>query len=223
MNMSMIKGKTVKAPKVTGTSIINHGVRTELEMTPSEYILMDYIYKKILKKEEMNFLSTYKATGLMRGTQEQILNNLVAKGFLYPENANPPKATNKWPAAFGNRTEEFEKFWKIDGVVFWTGSKKLALKRYENLRKIYSEDKLLMQRNAYARYLRLENQNGFDRRVMAADRWLNPANEYYEVDWTKMGDEIEAKMKNKYAFKAEKTETLTEEERKKRYEEDSNE
>jgi hypothetical protein len=54
---------------------------------------------------------------------------------------------------------------------------------YEKVRKEYSLEFIEQQRDAYHDYLIMEKKRGFNRAVMAAERWLNPANEYYLTDW----------------------------------------
>jgi hypothetical protein len=63
---------------------------------------------------------------------------------------------------------------------------------------------------------------------MMAERWLNPINEYYMTDWKTMAEEIQKKITSghikleKNTQPMTKTEVVTAEQRKKEYEQDSN-
>lgn len=212
-----------EAPVIMGSSTINHASRVELGLNCSEYVLMDYVYRCVMRKREVDVLETYLQTGFDRKQQEVLLAHLVEKGFIYPKNVSPPELTDRWSSAFADIEREFEElFWRKDDKVFFTGSKKKSYGYYHKLRKKYSREFMIGQRDAYARLLALENENGFPRRVMMAERWLLEANEYYLVDWTEMGDAIAKELKSKKGTPVEKTETVTSTERKNQYEQDSN-
>lgn len=214
----------VEMPKIFGSTTINHAARTDLGLNCSEYVMMDYIYRCVKKKKIVDLKETFVNTGFTAEQQRTLLHHLIEKGFVMPKNVSPPEITGKWETAFADIEVEFaELFWKYKGKTFWTGSKKQSYKKYYLLRKKYSRDFLIAQRDNYARYLELEKENDFDRRVMMAERWLLPANEYYLVDWKEMGDEVEKKLLAKgWKKPAEKTQTVTSKSRKEAYEQDSN-
>lgn len=220
------KKATVGLPLIIGSSTINHGARVNLAMNCSEYCFMDYIYRCVKKNRIINITETFRQTGFTQEQQETLLHHLIAKGFILPIDDEIPRLTTKWESAFADLDREFEElFWKKDDKVVWTGSsKKRANSFYYNLRKKYSREFLIDQRNEYLRYLEAERKTGFPRRIMAAERWLNPINEYYDVDWKLLANEREAEF-NKNKEKAEsstKKENLTLEQRKQQYEQDSN-
>ena len=222
MSKSKFAEMKAGAPKMLGSTTINHAARVELGLNCSEYVLMDYVYRCVKKKREVDILETYLQTGFDRAQQEVLLTHLVEKGFIYPTNVTPPEVTDRWDTAFTDIEREFEElFWRKNNKVFFTGSKKKSYGYYYKLRKKYSREFMVGQRDAYARYLDLENENGFNRRVMMAERWLLEANEYYLVDWTEMGDAIAKEIKKKKGTPVEKTETVTSAERKNQYEQDS--
>jgi hypothetical protein len=224
-----IKDMIVGPVPIIGSTTINHAMRIHLGMNCSEYVLMDYIYRCVKANRGMEITEVYQQTGFDEQSQGALLRGLVTKGFVFPEQTNPPSISAKWESGFKDIEKEFEElFWKKEGKVFFTGSKKKSLVLYKNFRKKYSKDFAIKQRDAYCYYLTMERKRGFDRAVMMCERWLNPANEYYLVDWQQMGDEIKKKISSgeaknvKSTEKPVKTETITEEERQKTYEQDSN-
>jgi len=223
------KDMKVGPVNILGSTTINHSARVALGLNCSEYVLMDYVYRCVQKKIPIDITDVYQKTGFRNEEQAVLLRNLVGKGFINPIDTPIPQITDKWATAFTDIQMEFEElFWKRNGKVFWTGSKKKSYDFYYKTRKSFSRDFLVGQRDEYARYLELENKRGFNRRVMMAERWLHPSNAYYDVDWKTMADDIQKELDkaneklNKANQKAEKTQTLTAEERKKQYEQDSN-
>jgi hypothetical protein len=216
----------VKRKKITGTTSINHEIRVSLGLTCAEYALMDYVYKLVKKNTPLDVGRIQDVLGFNIEEQQFILNELVSKGFIFPEDTPVPNITDKWISGFKDISAEFEMhFWKKDGKVFWTGSKKQSQLKYVNARKSYSMDFLVEQRNHYAKMLEYSRLDGFDRKVMMAERWLSAANEYYLTDWKSQWEELEksliAKGKIKKQPTKEESKPLTEEERKKQYAEDN--
>ncbi len=218
----------VKLPSILGSTTINHAARIQLGLNASEYVLMDYIYRCVQKKKEMEVTETYRQTGFATDQQEILLRGLVMKGFVWPDQVSPPKITSKWESAFADMKAEFDNlFWRMNGKVYFPGSNKKAFELYYKLRKQYSRDFLINQRNQYARFLNMQEKNGFDQAKMMAERWLNPKNENYLIDWKTMGDEVEKKIKRKEEAQKpvdamQKSEVLDTNQRKTQYEEDSN-
>jgi len=212
---------------IIGSSTINHTARIELGLNCSEYVLMDYVQRSVDHKRSLDVVETYKQTGFGIDEQTALLKTLVLKGFIFPEVADPPFLTGKWLTVFTDVEREFnELFWKLDGKVFWTGSKKKSYGMYYKLRKEYSKEFMIEARDDYARLLKAENDGGFDRRVMMAERWLLKANEYYLVDWKGLAEQRETEnTKNRYKMKKtdekpEKSESVTADQRHKSYEQD---
>lgn len=218
----------VGTPSILGTSTINHAARVELGLNASEYVLMDYIYRRIVKKEGLDITETYRQTGYIASEQERLLNRLIEKGFVFPINCDPPQITDKWRSAFANINIEFDELiWMKNDKVFFPGNKKTARSAYIKLRKKYSRDFMIEQRDHYARLIKLENSRGFPRQVMIATRFFGPKEEFLN-DWKNEANIIEKLINNgvvkieKSLEKQEKTQTVTSEERKKIYEQDSN-
>lgn len=226
--------KKVTSPTIFGSTTINHAARILLKMNASEYVLMDYIYRCVQKKKEMEVTETYRQTGFTTDQQEILLRSLVMKGFIWPDQVSPPRITSKWESAFADLKAEFDNlFWKKadeEGKmkVFWPGSNKKSFVFYHTIRKQYSREFLIEQRDEYARFLEMQSKNGFDQATMMAERWLNPRNENYLTDWKQMADDVEKKTIEKEKRQklgretTAKSETIISAERKKQYEQDSN-
>jgi hypothetical protein len=216
-----LKEFKVGAPKIKGSTTINHNVRVKLNLNTAEYVLMDYIFNCVDKNKPITTDDTYINTGLIEEEQLAWLNSLVAKGFILPLQTEIPTVTDKWPSAFGNIGREFdEEFWKKDGKVVFPGNKKKSRSYYSKLRKKYSKDTMIEQRNQYLRLISLEHKKGFDRKVMICERFLGP-NEEFLNDWKTQADELD-KSVNKTDEKPKKTESITAEDRKRAYEQNFN-
>jgi len=216
----------VKLPSVVGSTTINHGARVKMALNCSEYVFMDHIYRQVQKKQEVDILEAFRKTGFLQDQQETLLQHLIAKGFILPINEPIPVLTTKWESAFADIDMEFEKaFWTKKNkegkmTVLWSGSKKKSCTMYVALRKNYSREFIVEQRDQYVRYLEMEHKNGFNRSIMMCERWLRAENEYYLVDWKKMADDIAIKLGLMPDANAPK-ETLTRDQQKKKYEQDS--
>lgn len=230
---SVADHKHDKATLINGYSYINHKVRVKLNLTCSEYVMMELIEKAELARKILTDELVYKKTGFNDKARWIIINNLIEKGMILNAFDGVTTTTDKWKNAFGNYQVEFKKFWFKNGRVFFPGSKKKTLVLFRKVRKGHGLDYLIYQRDQYDRYLDLVHKTGFNRQKMVGERWLDPEDEYFKTDWKKMADEIEMKLIKEGKIKEKiskfskrsltKEEVLTEEERRKQYEQDSNE
>jgi len=221
----------VELPSIFGSTTINHAARVKLHLNASEYIMMDYIYRCVQNKREMEVTETYRQTGLSTEQQGILLRALVMKGFVWPDQVSPPKITSKWESAFANLKAEFDNlFWIKNGKVFFpNSSNKKSFALYHTVRKEYSKEFLIKQRDHYSDFLEMQHKNGFDQAKMMAERWLNPKNENYLIDWQQLANDVRKKIKKvedelnkKGKTPVAKTETVNSKERKTQYEQDSN-
>lgn len=177
------------APRIAGSTTINHEIRVQLQLNCSEYVLLDHLSRKQDKHELADTLSVYIQTGFTEKNQELLFKGLIGKGFIYLEGDNNFTVTDKWYDVFSDIEKEFNQhFWlemdkKGNRKTAWTGTKKKALEYYIKLRKKYSCQYLADQRRYYFEYLKLENQRGFDRQRMMGQVFLNPGNERFAEDW----------------------------------------
>jgi hypothetical protein len=185
-NLDNYKSKT---PAIIGSTTINHSARVRLGLNCSEYVFMDHLSKKNEKGSQADTLTVYISTGFAIGEMEVLFKSLIAKGFILPK-GNDFELTMKWEEGFTSIEKEFDNlFWKIEGKVVWTGTRKKALEYYIKLRKSYSAEFLMDQRNKYFNFLELQkNLRKFDQQKVMCQVFLNPSNERYMEDY---GDYIE--------------------------------
>jgi hypothetical protein len=212
----------VEKPNIIGSTTINHAARRQLELNCSEYVLMDWIARRVETNKDTNVTSCFLQIGFTDREMEVVTRSLVAKGFILPLQTNPPTITDKWKTAFTSLESEFEEYiWKLKGKVFFTGSKKKGCEMYIKLRKKYSRDFLHQQRNDYAEVLELTNKTGFDRNVMIITRWLGESEQPYLSDWKNEIEKLQTKLKKingEPIIATSNPEVITQEERKHAYE-----
>ena len=219
-------------PRITGGSTINHEIRVKLQLTCSEYVLIDHMHRKELKGEMADTLSVYISTGFTEQNQELLIKSLIVKGFVRIEQGQNIKLTSMWEDAFPNLDREFDLFWfetvpdkknptQMIRQTAWTGTKKKALEYWCRLRKKHTFDYLMAQRAAYFEYLELEHKRGFARQRMMCQVFLNPGSERYMEDY----EDYAKQLKIKLGLLKEEVKTdmvLTEEQRKEFYAKDNN-
>lgn len=178
-----------KAPKVSGTTLIDHAKRVALGLNCSEYVLMSYISEQVGTPEPYDIVKVQMRTGLTSGQQDRLISRLTEEKYIcwsIKSKTNVP--TQKWYAQFSDLEKEFEKFWTdlIDGKIrnAWPGSRPVAEKLFRKVREKYSFDYIMKQRREYFRYLdRLLRIKGFDRQKMMATVFLNPEKERFNEKW----------------------------------------
>ena len=195
---SKIKGQ---APKIIGSSFINHDNRVKLNLTCSEYVMMEYIYKCVKNNEEVVFDQMFINTGFTKEQQGILIRNLVEKGFVFPKETPIPLISDKWESVFPDIEKEFEEFWHeiIDGKrkAAWQGSKKDAFSKYKIIRKEISKELAFNQREFYFEFLNLEKKyRKFSRQRMMCSVFLGPQRRIFE-DWANYGQEIKDEFESK--------------------------
>lgn len=171
---------------VSGSTIINHQARTELNISCDEYVLIDCIEKLVNAKKPINYSLIWEYTGLEKDKVIFLMNEAVINDLLIPSpNTSGYKVTDKWLNAFKPVEVEFEQFWKSEKVngktISWTGSKPDALQKFMKVRKIESFDYLMKQKKDYFEMI----GNSDWRRVMGCSVFLNITTKRYSEDWTK--------------------------------------
>lgn len=207
--MNDTKRPTNSTAEISGTSVINHKIRVSLVLSCNEYVMMDYLHRK--GTEGFYQDKIYLNTGFNEEQTKILLNKLLQKGFLHNSNNNFSLG-DKWARAFPDAEEDFKNFWYKDGKAVWPGSKPQAKYFYFELRKFVKKEVLIESRDNYFQFLELVKETGFNRATMAAERWLNPKNEYYNSNWKEQAEII-----NPDKFK-EESKPLTEAEIAKAYE-----
>jgi hypothetical protein len=184
-----------KAPAIIGSTTINHEARIRLGLNCSEYCLLDHLTRQEDKGQHADMLTIYINTGFTMAEVEKLFGTLVLKGFARVDNGKYI-LTKKWEEGFADIENEFDNmFWKIDNKVVWTGTRKKALEYYVKLRKRYSSEFLMTQRNNYFNFLLLQKQlTRFDQQKMMCQVFLNPMTERFNEDYA----EYIVQLKNKY-------------------------
>jgi hypothetical protein len=171
-------------PEITGSSTINHAVREKLRINCSQYCYLKYIAEHFDKNIKIDPMDVYKAIGFTDVQQNEMVRDLIVIGFLYiKEPGGIVMMTDKWAGGWPNVQAEFDKFWTKNGKVAWMGSKPKALELFQKVIKSKDAKIILEQRDHYFEYLEAVHKTGFNRSAMAAERWLNPKNEYYMEDY----------------------------------------
>lgn len=188
MTENVVKSFRSKAPKVSGTTLIDHAKRVALGLNCSAYVLATYIDKKG-DSEPYDYVQAQVATGLTHEQQDTLLIKLYNMNYIqWTKDLKTNTITDKWCDQFSDLEKEFEKFWTdlIDGKVrnAWPGSKPVAEKLFKKVRKKYSFEHLMKQRREYFRYLeRSLRIKGFDRQKMMATVFLNPETQRFNEKW----------------------------------------
>lgn len=191
--MDKLQNYKSKPPAIIGSTTINHEARVRLGLNCSEYCLLDFLYRKQLNKEQSDTTSAYISTGFSESEVIAIFKGLIVKSFIYISNGKY-ELTKKWQEGFANLENEFEEFFwkekvtdsngKITDKVAWTGTKKKAIDYYIRLRKQYSKDFLVSQRDRYFEYLRLQKRlRNFDQQRLMCQVFLNPSTERFLEDY----------------------------------------
>lgn len=182
--MTKLDNYKSKPPAIIGSTTINHAARVRLGLNCSEYVMLDHMAKKDEKGGQADTLTVYLNTGFTIDEASRLFRSLIAKGFVMVT-GDDFTLTSKWADAFPDIDKEFEAcFWTKDGKVAWTGTKKKALEYYYKLRKKYSRDFLVEQRDNYFEFLKLQKKlRNFDQQKLMCQVFLNPANERFNEDY----------------------------------------
>jgi hypothetical protein len=191
-------------PAINGFSTINHKLRVDLRLNCSEYVIIDYIHNRNVAGKDTTIEDCRIKTGFSEQEQKYVLGALVQKGFIMPPGEEDTHfvLTDKWTKALSTLDKEFERsFWimydheKKQSVTAWPGSKSQAKKNYVTVRKSYTFEYLMQQRDLYFEYLKECRLAGFDRQKMMASVFLGPQ-ERFKEDWeAQLKDRIDARLK----------------------------
>ena len=166
--------------KIYGKTIIDHKIRTKLNLDINEYVLLDVIEILEIKKVIFTSDDIYRMTGIQSNDVLYYVKRLKNLEFITKRN-NLPLVTDKWKKAFEISDNEFDTFWFKDGKPAWTGSKKDAKKKYALARKNNSTEYLLQQRDYYFTFL-AHPENNF-RQKMGCSVFLNLDKERFKEPW----------------------------------------
>jgi len=165
---------TKKENKITGVTIIDHQIRTELELSCDEYVVIDMLYRwrKKYGKKIMKILSAENISGIAYPTLALIVQSLTEKKLITKTKGVKPYLipADKWNKYF-NVDEDFEEFWAL-----WhkRGNKVTAKKAYEGARKVADKDTL---HKAAKKMVEHVDELKY---LPHAATWLNPSNRKWE-------------------------------------------
>jgi len=189
MTENIVENFKSKAPKIAGTTLIDHAKRVALGLNCSEYVLMIYLNECAKNPEPYDYVKAQMTTGFTHEQQDKLLSRLTEKAQIFGHGLHGTYTpTSMWYNQFSDLEKEFRKFWTdlIDGKIrnAWPGSKPVAEKLFKKVREKYSFDYLMKQRKEYFRYLeRVIRIKGFDRQKMMATVFLNPEKQRFNERW----------------------------------------
>ena len=171
--------------QVSGITEIIHSARVKGGLSMEEYAILDLLTKKGNKKYGWEIF--YRKLGMSADDASAIIKKLRQKGYI-GVSGGTAKVLPLFNQLFESTEAEFEEFWTIVEdkklKAAWGGSKPEAKKHYTTLRRKYSAEYLLSQRNDYFRYLEYEKtHNKFNRAKMGGPVFLNPDKERFKEEW----------------------------------------
>lgn len=197
--MTKLEEYRSEVPAIIGSSTINHAARVKLGLNCSEYCFVDLIARMQDSGKHIYFDDIHAHLGFNRDESNILMKSLMAKSFIVILSGIDGrdaefKLTSKWAEGFANIDKEFDElFWKKDGKVCWTGTRKKALEYWVRIRKRHTLDFLISQRNKYFEFLELQKKyRGFDQQKVMCQVFLNPANERYLEDYTDYVKQLKA-------------------------------
>lgn len=174
---------------VFGKTTINHGIRTKLVLTPTEYIFLDFIvfwFGEGKKKEKISEEILFIYTGI-RGFQmiKRITMRCKLKGMLELKEiegvGKTMYPTEKFTKQF-EKQDKFEAFWGLRGkdkTSIHKGNKVKAQAMYKKLLRTMNADDI---EKAFLKYRAFVEKTG--QMQLHTSTWLNPQWAHYKDDLT---------------------------------------
>ena len=164
---------------IHGSTIINHKIRVKLDVTCSEYCILEHIYnlnKQGIKVTAYGEIDTlWESLGMRPTNFAEYVTDLI--DLKYIEEANGLVVTEKWYKEFTTAYEErFEEFWNVYGII---GNKEQARKMFLKAVKEDTYDHLIQRHAIYVGHLKTCNWKG----KMHCSTWLNPISKRYNDDF----------------------------------------
>ena len=169
---------------ITGVTNIKHSIRKKLELTLSEYVVLDYLQRCAEDNMPPDKDNCISLIGEPLDITMMIANKLKEKGFVAMIN-DIPVPTSKWTMMFGFRESDFRHFWQPvmieDDEVRWRpgGSKENTRDKLKIALKECSIEQIIVQKIRY--FVRQYTQNGLDF-IMMAQRFVG-RDKYFKSDY----------------------------------------
>ena len=176
-------------PKVKGKTIIDHYIRTQLNLNVLEYVMLDFAFNWFFcMKTTYCSMDFYEHSGYPSSidiSDTEI--KLQEKGFL----DSIGQTTEKWNKYFQVNESDFEELWKL----YHEGNKQKAKIAYQKCRKITNHATLLDAAKKYLKFKAFKEQF-----LEHTSTWLNPANLSWEQDYSipaETNQNVEPKLQQK--------------------------
>lgn len=206
-----------KVNRVRGISVIDHRIRTKIEITVGEYCILELYWRRMLQNKQTTWDDIYTHTGIIRDQAGPMIKRLLDKELLKPVLMDGSKRYVP-SEKFLDLTEkleeaDFETFWRMSNGRKWPGSKKDARKKFAIAAKEYGAQHLIKCKRDYFEYLSLP-ENDY-RNTMQASVFLNISTERFNENWREQYNDIIAERKKKSIpdNKIIKTSTMTKKEK----------
>lgn len=161
---------------VHGTTLIDHRIRNQLQLTCDEYVYLQFVYNWNKENGAISFYDhdLWRAIG-KRNTDAEA-NSTYKKGFIIPTiGTSHCNTSDKWNIHF-DQSLEFDEFWTLYRK--W-GNKADTKRKYEKCRKIASKEQIFKGVKAY-----LQFKEGTEQQyIMKAETWLNPEKRHWEDEY----------------------------------------
>jgi len=158
---------------VFGTSLINHKIRLELEISNDEYVFLDFL--KYMQDQSINKITwgdLWRKIGLDHRDLPPIWRSLKEKGLVYRHESGIVTTSQKWDDMFSAKIN-FDELWSI----YPKGNKQQAREMYKRAIRIQEHTALV---EAYKKYVDwCEATDTFRKNTSS---WLNPKFRYWEDD-----------------------------------------
>ncbi len=206
-----------KINRVYGISVIDHRIRTRIEVSVGEYCILELYWRRMLQNRQTTWDDIYTHTGINREQAGPMIKRLFDKGHLEAVVMNKEKRYVP-SEKFLDLTEkleesDFETFWRMGNGRKWPGSKKEARKKFALAAKEHGAHHLIKCKKDYFEYLSLP-ENDY-RNTMQASVFLNLSTERFNENWREQYEDIikDRKKQSGPEQKVVKTSTMTKEQK----------
>ena len=184
--MTKFSEKITERTWPSGTTCINHRVRVMMDLTLTEYCILDLIIKRKSMGKDVTYTTIENSLGIPVDTITKATKLLEQKQMIKYDNKfflNPETVKRLKVLEEGQYASEFEVFWMMKkddkNVVAWPGPRKDAYEKFVTARKQFSLEFIMKQRENYFKYLVIHPW----RQKMIASKFLNVKTGQIEEDF----------------------------------------
>ena len=167
---------------ISGSTIINHAIRIQLELTNDEYVLLDFLDLAYKEKRVITKELLFRKIGLHPTQFETLRADLQDRKWVRGKDEFI-QVSKRWKEAFYISEEDFNEFWldKNRTKSDWPGNRKDAFEKYIFVRKKFSHEHIMKAKNWYFRLLALPELAY--REKMGASVFLNMKTQRFNDNW----------------------------------------